>query len=29
MVQYKTAKDVDAMIDKAFKDAIAECEYMS
>ena len=29
MVQYKTAKDVDAMIDKAFKDAVAECEYMS
>ena len=29
MVQCKTAKDVDAMIDKAFKDAVAECEYMS
>ena len=29
MVQYKTAKDVNAMIDKAFKDAVAECEYMS
>ena len=29
MVQYKTAKDVDAMINKAFADAVAECEYMS
>ncbi|MBQ8408092.1 MAG: extracellular solute-binding protein [Clostridia bacterium] len=29
MVQYKTATDVDAMIKKAFEDAVAECEYMS
>lgn len=29
MVQYKTAADVDAMIKKAFEDAIAECEYKS
>ncbi len=29
MVQYKTSKDVDAMIKQAFADAVAECEYMS
>ena len=29
MVQYKTASDKDAMIKKAFEDAVAECEYKS
>ena len=29
MVQYKNAKDKDAMIKKAFEDAIKECEYKS
>ncbi len=29
MVEYKTASDPDAMIKKAFEDAVDECEYMS
>ena len=29
MVEYKNAPDKDAMIKKAFEDAVAECEYMS
>ncbi len=29
MTNYKTAADKDAMIKKAFEDAVAECEYMS
>ncbi len=29
MTNYATAADVDAMIEKAFEDAVAECEYMS
>ncbi len=29
MVEFKNASDKDAMIKKAFEDAVAECEYMS
>ena len=29
MTEYANAADKDAMIKKAFEDAVAECEYMS
>jgi hypothetical protein len=29
MTNYKDAADPDAMIKKAFEDAVAECEYFS